>query len=141
MHTRLSNIIPTACLVAPVVASAQTTAATPDFGGSVLQVIISLIVVVLLLIGSLYLLKRLSAPRGVTAGLLRVIGTTAIGTRERVVLLEIADTWLVLGVAPGSVTSLHQMPRQSLPAVNATAITGRNFASRLKQVMSRRNAH
>lgn len=139
MNTRFSKIIPAIFLIEPAMALAQASAATTDLGGSVLQVLLSLVVVVLLLIGSLYLLKRLSAPRGANAGLLRVIAGTAIGTRERVVVVEIADTWLVLGVAPGSVTPLHQLPRQTLTAASTTAVTGKDFAGWLKQVMDRRN--
>lgn len=31
-------------------------------------------------------------------------------------LAEIGDTWLVLGVAPGQVSLLHQMDKNTLPA-------------------------
>lgn len=128
------------CLAAPVAALAQANPPAAELGGGVLQVILSLIVVVLLLVGSLYVLKRLSAPRGAAAGLLRVIAGTAVGSRERVVVVEIADTWLVLGVTPGSVTPLHQLPRRTLPHVDQAAGAGKDFAGWLKQVMDRRNA-
>ncbi|MFA6311253.1 MAG: flagellar biosynthetic protein FliO [Sterolibacterium sp.] len=127
-------------MAAPGAAMAQAATPAAELGGNILQVILSLIVVVVLLFGSLYVLKRLSAPRGVAAGLLRVIGAAAVGSRERVVVVEIADTWLVLGVTPGSVTALHQLPRQTLPSVDETGSPGKDFAGWLKQVMDRRNA-
>ena len=52
-------------------------------------------------------------------------------------VLEIGETWLVLGTAPGSVTSLTQMPRQALPEV--AAVAGKDFAGWLKQISDRRN--
>ena len=55
--------------------------------------------------------KRLSAPRGDAAGLLRIVAGTAVGPRERVVVVEVGDTWLVLGVAPGQVSALAEIPR------------------------------
>lgn len=140
MSTRLSIIFLRLCLAAPAAALAQATPAPTEFGGNILQVILSLVVVMLLLFGSLFVLKRLSAPRGAAAGLLRVIGGTAVGSRERVVVVEIADTWLVLGVTPGSVTPLHQLPRQTVPPVDAAAGAGKDFAGWLKQVLDRRNA-
>ncbi|MDD5176113.1 MAG: flagellar biosynthetic protein FliO [Sterolibacterium sp.] len=140
MSTRLPPSFLTIASALPAVANAQTVAPTGELGGSLLQVLLSLILVVLLLIGSLYLLKRLSAPRGTAAGLLRVIAGTAVGTRERVVVVEVGETWLVLGVAPGSVTPLHQMPRQEVTASSDPAALGKDFAGWLKQVMDRRNA-
>lgn len=140
MKTRVPITFLRLCLAAPAAAWAETAAPAADFGGSILQVLLSLIAVVLLLFGSLYLLKRLSAPRGAAAGLLRVVAGTAVGSRERVVVVEIADTWLVLGVTPGSITALHQLPSRALPSVKETAGAGKDFAGWLKQVMDRRNA-
>lgn len=140
MDTRLPKISLRLCLAAPASAFAEATSATPEFGGSVVQVILSLVVVVALLFGSLHLLKRLSAPRGAAAGLLRIVAGTAVGPRERVVVVEIADTWLVLGVAPGNIRPLHQLPRQTLPPPNETASPGKDFAGWLKHVTDRRNA-
>ena len=117
--------------------AAAESAAAPEFGTSLLQMLAGLAVVLALVFASLYLLKRLAAPRGAAAGLLRVVAATAIGPRERVVVLEIGETWLVLGTAPGSVTSLTQMPRQALPEV--AAVAGKDFAGWLKQISDRRN--
>jgi len=141
MNTRFFRILPGLCCAAPAAALAEGTAASPEFSGSILQVILSLIVVVLLLLFSLYVLKRLMAPRGAAAGLLHVIAGTAVGSRERVVVVEIADTWLVIGVAPGRITPLHQLPRRTLPAASEAAQAGKDFAGWLRQVMDRRNAH
>ena len=139
MNTRLLLIFPSLYLGAPT-ALAQAPSPATEYGGSILQVVLSLILVVLLLFGSLYVLKKLSAPRGAASGLLGIIAGVAVGSRERVVVVEIADTWLVLGVAPGSVTALLQLPRRTLPEVNETAHGGKDFAGWLKQVMDRRNA-
>ena len=99
--------------------------------------ILGLAVVLALLIASLWLLKRLSMPRGAASGLMRVVSGTPIGPRERVVILEIGSTWLVLGVAPGHVSTLAEIPRQPLP--QAEAPSQANFAGWLKQVMDRRH--
>lgn len=95
-------------------------------------------VVIALIFASLWLLKRLSAPRGQAAGLLKVIAATAVGPRERVVVVELGDNWLVLGVAPGQVTSLHQLPR--ITNITPPTATEGDFASWLKKTLERRNA-
>ncbi len=131
-------LLPLAAL--PGLALAQAApAAVPDAGASLLQVFLGLGVVIAALIGSLWLLKRVSAPHGAAAGTLRVIAGASVGPRERVVLLEVEDTWLVVGVAPGQVNALHQMPKGKL-AAGAAAPPGKDFGAWMKQVMERKNA-
>jgi flagellar protein FliO/FliZ len=110
-----------------------------DLGGSALQLLLGLAAVLVLLFASLWLLKRLSTPRGEAAGLLRVVAGTAVGARERVVVLEVGGTWLVLGVAPGRVSALAELPRGSLPTGTKPAEEG-DFAGRLRQIFDRRHA-
>ena len=110
-----------------------------DLGGSVFQLLLGLGIVIALLFASLWLLRRLSAPRGDAANVLRVVAGTAVGPRERVVVLEVGGTWLVVGVAPGRVSALAELPRGNLP--NPTpAGEGKDFAGRLRQMIDRRHA-
>ena len=116
--------------------------ALPDTGASLLQVVFGLGVVIAAFLGGLWLLKRVSAPLGAVPGALRVVAGTAVGARERIVLVEVGETWLVVGVAPGQVSALHQMPRGQLTAAPATKATpaGKEFGAWLKQVLERRHA-
>ena len=98
---------------ADALAQAAAPAPAPDLGGSLWQLLLGLGLVLALLVGSLWLLKRLATPRGGNAGLLRVVAGAAVGARERVVIVEIGGTWLVLGVAPGQVSALAEVPRQA----------------------------
>ena len=125
-----------AVLPLPTLAAAEG-AAAPELGASVVQMLAGLAVVLALVFASLYFLKRLAAPRGGAAGLLRIVATAAVGPRERVVVLEIGDAWLVLGTAPGSVTQLTQLPRRDLPATSG--VGSKDFAGWLKQIAERRN--
>lgn len=96
---------------------APTVAASPpDLGSSALSMVLGLLAVLALLFAALWLLKRLHAPRGPAAGWMRVVAGVAVGPRERVVILELGNSWLVLGVAPGQVTTLAELPRQALPS-------------------------
>jgi flagellar protein FliO/FliZ len=118
-------------------AHATETGGPPELGSSALQMILGLVLVLGLLLGTLWLLKRISQPRGAAAGLLRVVAGIAVGTRERVVILELGNSWLVLGVAPGQVSTLAEIPRQEVPTpVESTA--GKDFPAWLKQVIDRR---
>ncbi|MBI5783983.1 MAG: flagellar biosynthetic protein FliO [Rhodocyclales bacterium] len=123
----------------PAVAHAQNAAPPAELGGSIVQLVLGLAVVIALLFASLWLLKRISAPRGEAAGLIRVVAGTAIGPRERVVILEVGGTWMVLGVAPGQVSALAEIPRIN-PAAPSTPPPPGNLPGWLQRIVDRRHA-
>jgi flagellar protein FliO/FliZ len=63
-----------------------------------------------------------------------------VGARERVVIVEVGSTWLVLGVAPGRVSALAEVPRQPTPAQAAspTSVSGEGFPDWLRKLTQRR---
>ncbi|WP_168013421.1 flagellar biosynthetic protein FliO [Halomonas salinarum] len=60
-----------------------------------------------------WLIRRLG-PNSTRAGRgVKVISSAAVGQRERVVIVEVEDTWLVLGVGGGQVNKLHDLKAPS----------------------------
>lgn len=115
--------------------------AAPDVAGSIGQMVFGLAVVIGLLLASLWFLKRLSATRGAIAGL-KVLGAVPVGTRERVVLVEIAGKVLVLGVTPSNVCTLHTFAAEDLEGLIAPGEPGTaagDFSGWLKRAMERRD--
>ncbi len=109
--------------------------------GSIVQVIVSLLFVLGAIVLVAWILKRINLPQNAAGNALKVISGVAVGQRERIVLVEVNDTWLVVGVAPGQVTALHTMPKNVLPATESTAPEADNkFKNWLKVVMEKRNA-
>ncbi len=109
--------------------------------GSVLQVVLSLFLVLAAVVVVGWILKRINLPQQGAGNALKVISGVAVGQRERVVLLEVNDTWLIVGVAPGQVNALHTMPKGALPsAMNNATGDDNKFQIWLKQVMEKRNA-
>lgn len=106
-----------------------------------LQMVLGLALVLGLVVALAWFMKRLSAMPGTGAGLIRVIGAAAVGQRERVVLVEIGETWLLLGVASGQVRQLHTMPKTDAAiAPDAAAPANQGFALRLRRMMEK-HAH
>ncbi|MGM8930874.1 flagellar biosynthetic protein FliO [Salinicola halophyticus] len=97
---------------------------------------ISLLVVIAIILGCAWLLKRLGPNRRAGTQHLRVVASTPVGQRERVVIVEVADRWLVLGVGGGQVTRLDSMDPPTPPAVDpaASPLPG-SFASRFGQAL------
>lgn len=55
------------------------------------------------------ILRRLGHVQRLQPGAFRVLGALSVGSRERVVLLQLGDRQLVLGVAPGQVQTLCEL--------------------------------
>ncbi|OGT03025.1 MAG: flagellar biosynthetic protein FliO [Gallionellales bacterium RBG_16_57_15] len=109
--------------------------------GSMLQMLAGLLLVLAVIGAAAWLLKRVAANPGTAAGSIRVVAGAAVGQRERVVLVEIGGTWLVLGVAPGQVRALHSMPKDSAEHFgNPSAPPPTGFQAWLRHVMEKRNA-
>jgi flagellar protein FliO/FliZ len=107
--------------------------------GSALQVVLGLAVVLAMVAGTAWVVKRLGATQQSANGLVRVLSGAAVGQRERVVLLEIHGTWVVVGVAPGHVTALHTMAKpQDYSVQNAQGPAPTPFAHWFKQTLERR---
>src|SRR5262245_22143274 len=107
--------------------------------GSVLQVSLGLGIVLLMVVGAAWLLRRLGLGTPRSDGTVTVRGGVAVGQRERVVVVEIDDTWLVIGVSPGRVNALHALPRpQGVRAVHEA--TPAPFAQWLKRALERTHA-
>ena len=102
-----------------------------------LQTVVALLVVIGVAFLAAYLLRKVNGGRGFgSSGPLRVVGGLMIGTRERIVLVEIADTWIVVGLVPGQIRTLHTLPKGELkPAGDGE----RHFAQWLKQITERKN--
>jgi flagellar protein FliO/FliZ len=128
-------------LSVPLLAQAAdgTPAPAVSAAGSLLQVFVGLVAVLLLIAATAWVAKRFGVSPGGASSLLQVVSSASVGTRERVVVVEVGETWLVVGVAPGSVNALATLPRGE---IRPTAGPGRNagFAARLQQMIEKRRA-
>ena len=110
--------------------------------GSMLQFGLGLAIVLGLIVAAGWFMKRFSIGPS-AAGLIKVVAGASVGQRERVVVVEIGDTWMVLGVAPGRVNALHTLPRGEIassgPTQGGTAVPApAAFAAWLKDTMEKR---
>lgn len=56
-----------------------------------------------------WMLKRVMPGVGKQQSAVRIVGGVSVGSRERVVVLEVAGRWLVVGVAPGQVNAIANL--------------------------------
>lgn len=131
--------LPAALFFFPLHTLAETaTPGTPGVSaGVMLQTGLGLLIVFGLLFLAAFLLRKFGSGRGFGGtGPLRVVGGLMISTRERIVLLEVGDVWLVVGIGQGQIRTLHTMPKGDLPL---RAPDDKPFGQWLKQMIERKN--
>ncbi len=96
---------------AKIASSVGAGTAVPSLGvGAVLQTLVGLAVVIALVFACAWLARRLGLQPSARGQLVRTVGGVSLGGKERVAVVEIGDTWLVLGASPGNVRLLHTLP-------------------------------
>lgn len=128
----------TPVLLLPVSAIAADAAPTVS-AGTYLQAGLALTLIVALLFGTAWLARKASGGKGFGQGGMKIVGGVALGPRERIVLVEVGDDWLVIGIVPGQIRTLHSLPKGSTLAADLQATADKPFAQWLKNVAERGN--
>lgn len=122
-------------MVAPALAADATNVQGASLA-SVLQAFFGLAVVLALLFGFFWLLRRFGPTQMVGQGAVKVVGGVMLGARERLVVVEVKDTWLLVGVATGNVNLLHKMDKPEGVSTQAT-VPPLPFADKLAEILKR----
>jgi flagellar biosynthetic protein FliO len=117
--------------------------------GSLLQTIFALVLVLALLAALAWLAKRYGPKIAGGGGNLRMVGSLNIGGRERIMVVEVGDQWIVVGASPGRINALATMPKQEAASAGGVqsgatlagqAPSATSFSDWLKQTIDKRNA-
>ena len=133
--------------VAALAPAAQVQVSAPA-AGSLIQTNFALCLVLALLAALAWFMKRFGPKAQAGAARVKLVGALNLGGRERIMVVEVGDQWIVVGASPGRVNALATMARQ--PANEAEAAPGAtlhphqpsasSFAEWLKQTIDKRNA-
>jgi flagellar protein FliO/FliZ len=89
----------------------------------------------------LWLLRRSPMGGQFAAGPVRPVGTLALSTSQRLVTIEVGQgderLWLVLGVTPNSISTLHTMAPQAAATAVGGAGPGTNPQASFAQLLQR----
>ncbi|MBV2194609.1 MAG: flagellar biosynthetic protein FliO [Azonexus sp.] len=129
----------TLLLLFPVAAQASEAASPGVSSGTYLQAGFALILIVGLLAATAWMARKVSGGKGFGQAGLKVIGGVALGPRERIVLVEVGDDWLVIGVVPGQIRTLHRLAKGSLPEGALPAGADKPFAQWLQGIANRQH--
>ncbi|MDZ7784012.1 MAG: flagellar biosynthetic protein FliO [Halioglobus sp.] len=101
------------------------------------QVVGSLLLVLGCALGVLYLIKKVQGmPAGDRRNAIRILGALKVGSRERILLLQSGEKQLLVGVAAGSVRTLHVFDQTDVP-VSGNDGSAAGFDSLLQRATAR----
>ncbi len=125
--------LPLAVFSTAAMAIEQAPPALPA-GPGIGQTVFALVFIIGVLLGLAWILKRLGLSKfGGQSGFLKVISVANLGTREKIALVEVGETWLVVGMTPSSINTLHSMPKGSID-IPGGVDTAQAFAKLLEKV-------
>lgn len=76
-------------------------------GGELLRVFGGLLIVVAVIVLLSWLLRRLNGVKFANANGLKILACMSLGTREKIMLINVANRFLLIGVTTGSINTLH----------------------------------
>lgn len=126
--------------LAPVLAGLAATAAaepparlveSPLSAANLAETAIGLVIVLGVMLGLAWLVKRYARLPGIGKGQVQILGGVSLGARERAVLLTVEGQRLLVGVAPGRVQTLLVLGAAEQPELTE------DFASSLQAASQR----
>jgi flagellar protein FliO/FliZ len=91
----------------PFASPAVVQSATPPGVGSLGQVTLSLGLVLAVIFAAAWIVRRMRGFNRAASGALDVLADLPLGQKERAVLVRVGKQQILLGVAPGRVSTLH----------------------------------
>jgi flagellar protein FliO/FliZ len=108
--------------------------ASPLSMGSLTQLTLSLVAIVALILALGWVLKRFKLTQPRSFGDMAVLEELKLGPRERILLIRVGESQVLIGVGAGGVTPLNPL---CAPIVLKPGRTAPPFAERLREMMKR----
>jgi flagellar protein FliO/FliZ len=122
----------------PVVQAAApqvSSALSSGMGGQLTQLVLGLLLVIGLIFALAWLLRRVQSVSPGNGQLIEVLGSRALGPRDRLMLVQVGNEQILLGITPGRITPLHVL-KEPLQ-VPATSQATSEFAQRLMELLGK----
>lgn len=96
------------------------------------KVVVALIFIVGLIFACAWLMRRMSGGVGLNQKHIQVMSVMPLGTREKLMIIRAANEYLLIGVTPNGIQTLHQFDE---PIDLANDMNSSPFADRLKGLL------
>ncbi|EPJ80389.1 MULTISPECIES: flagellar biosynthetic protein FliO [Pseudomonas] len=130
-------MLPLSVLAAePVATAAAAPAVGSGVAGQLAQLVLGLLLVLGLIFFLAWLLRRVqqAGPSG-KGQVIDIVGSRALGPRDRLVLVQVGNEQILLGLSPGTITALHVLKEPV--QVPSTEPASPEFAQRLMELLGK----
>ncbi|WP_053178504.1 flagellar biosynthetic protein FliO [Pseudomonas kilonensis] len=130
-------MLPLSVLAAePVATAAAAPAVGSGVAGQLAQLVLGLLLVLGLIFFLAWLLRRVqqAGPSG-KGQVIDIVGSRALGPRDRLVLVQVGNEQILLGLSPGTITALHVLKEPV--QVPSTEQASPEFAQRLMELLGK----
>ena len=134
----LGLALPLSVLAAePVATAAAAPVASGGVAGQLTQLVFGLLLVLGLIFFLAWLLRRVqqAGPAG-KGQVIELIGSRALGPRDRLMLVQVGNEQILLGLSPGTITALHVMKEPIEVPTTADKATP-EFAQHLLKILGK----
>ncbi len=128
--------LPFTVMAAEPVTAVAAPAVGSGVAGQLTQLVLGLLLVLGLIFFLAWLLRRVqqAGPAG-KGQVIELIGSRALGPRDRLVLVQVGNEQILLGLTPGTITPLHVLKEPV--AVPSTEQATPEFAQRLMELLGK----
>ncbi|OXR33290.1 flagellar biosynthetic protein FliO [Pseudomonas umsongensis] len=121
----------------PVANAAAAPAVNSGVAGQLTQLVFGLLLVLGLIFFLAWLLRRVqqAGPAG-KGQVIELIGSRALGPRDRLMLVQVGNEQILLGLSPGAITALHVL-KEPVQVPSGTEKATPEFAQRLMELMGK----
>jgi len=109
----------------------------PLSGTNIFQMVAGLLLVLMLVMVIAWMVRRVGGVSLTGGSALSVIGGMSMGARERIVLLQVGEEQILIGVSPGRIQKLHILDKP-IEIKNKKTVSI-NFAEKLTEILKGRN--
>ncbi|MDH1630196.1 flagellar biosynthetic protein FliO [Pseudomonas mosselii] len=135
--TALGALLVSEVVIAAAEPNASSAAPLPGgLGAQLAQMVFGLLLVVGLIFVLAWLLRRMQGNVQRGAQVIEIVGSRAIGPRDRLLLVQVGKEQILIGHSPGSIEALHVLAEPvEVPATARQATP--EFAQRLLELMGK----
>ncbi|AHZ72244.1 MULTISPECIES: flagellar biosynthetic protein FliO [Pseudomonas] len=121
----------------PVATAAAAPAVSSGVAGQLTQLVFGLLLVLGLIFFLAWLLRRVqqAGPAG-KGQVIEIVGSRALGPRDRLMLVQVGNEQILLGLSPGTITALHVL-KEPIEVPTTTEKATPEFAQHLLKILGK----
>ena len=108
----------------------------PVSSGYLIKLTAGLLIVVVLIFGLAWLMKKLQLTQNTHNGLIKIVSAISVGQRDRIALIQVGDEQVLVGLTPGRMQTLHTLKNKVTAEPSAEEPVA-GFSEKFNQLLNR----